>query len=150
MSIFTKLFHRKPPYVHPVFGKMYFQRIPPDKSYWEGRAAFRPTKTEIEVFVDGDENGVAPGASEFYQKVQEHYQDIIARFHPEIVRQLRELSVKPVSADFGSTCRVSSVSIPDTRLRKEWEMGMECVFDGNLHVTVNLEDWQNGTVVIDS
>jgi hypothetical protein len=150
MSFLSNLFRRKPPYVHPTFGKMCFQKVAPDRSYWEGHALFAPTKTEIEVFVDGDASGVAPGTLEFYNKVQEQYHQIVAKFQPEIVRQLRELSGKPLPVDFASTCQPSSVSVPDTRLRKEWDIGMECLFDSNLSVTIDMEDWDKGLVVIDS
>jgi hypothetical protein len=150
MSFWSKLFRPKPPYLHPVFGKMTFQRIAPNKSYWEGRALFPPAKAEIEVFVDGDESGVAPGALQFYEQVQERYQGVVAKFQPEIIRQLRELSDEPLPVDFASTCRPTSVSVPDTRLRTEWDIGMECVFDPNLRVTIEMEDWEKGMVVVDS
>lgn len=150
MSFFSRLFRRKAQYVHPTFGNMCFQKMAPGKSYWEGRALFGPTKTEIEVFVDGDESGVAPGTLEFYEKVQERYPGIVAKFQTEIVRQLRGLSHKSLPLDFASTCRLSSVSVPDARSRKAWDIGMECVFDPGLSVTIEMEDWEKGVVVVDS
>ena len=129
---------------------MYFQRHAAGKSYWEGRAFFRASKTEVEVFVDGDENGVAPGAVEFYEEAQQRYQSVVTKFQPEIVRQLRGLSKEQFPADFESTCRVSSISVADTRLRREWSIGMDCFFDENLKITIEMDDWVNGTVVVDS
>ena len=150
MSFLSKLFGNKPPYVHPVFGKMFFVKGRPNKSYWEGRALFGPAKTEIEVLVDGDEDGVAPGALQFYEEVQKRYQGVVARFRPEICRQLSDISKKQIPADFDSTCRVTLVSVADTRFRTEWHIGMDCVFDRNFSVTIEMKDWENGIVVVDS
>ena len=75
---------------------------------------------------------------------------MVTKFQPEIIRQLRGLSKEQLPVDFETTCRVSAVSVVDTRLRQEWSIGMECLFDQNLHVTIEMDDWENGVVVVDS
>jgi hypothetical protein len=42
------------------------------------------------------------------------------------------------------------ISMAETRHRTEWHVGMECLSDPNSDVTIEMTDWKNGSVVVDS
>jgi len=150
MSFISKLFRKKPSYIHPVFGTMGFSNIRSGQSYWEGHAYFAPTKTTIEVFVDGDESGVAAGTEEFYEEAQKRYQGLVIAFRPEINRQLSGLSKIRVPDDFDASYRLSSISVIDRKIRSDWTLFFDCLFDENFSVSIELDDWDHGIVTVDS
>ena len=141
---------KKSTYIHSVFGEMAFVRIADGESYWEGHAFFSPTRTTVEVFVDGDESGVAGGAKEFYEEVQRQYPRIIAEFRPEIDRQCGAFSEERISADFDSAYCLSSVSVAGMKTRKDLVLGFDCLFDETFSVSIELSDWEHGVVIVDS
>ena len=150
MSFLSKIFAKKPAYVHPVFGTMTFVNAGAGRSYWEGHADFAPANATIEVFVDGDESGVASRAEDFYAEIQTRYSSIVALFRPEMDRRMIELSKERVPESFEDAYRLSSVSVVDTTIRKDWTLGFDCLFDDGFSISIELSDWEHGVVVVDS
>src|ERR1700680_3301643 len=98
----------------PVFGSMLYMG---DKlEYWEGKAHFSPTGTEIEVFVSGTSDDSMSQQHGFYETVCLRWSE----WSPQITAKVR-LEAQPDSRE---GLEVSSMSIPKSGFiaDAEWEV----------------------------
>ncbi|SMF48887.1 hypothetical protein SAMN02745866_03202 [Alteromonadaceae bacterium Bs31] len=128
----------------PVFGEMGFA-----KSYWEGCCIFPPIEKEIEIFADGNEEGVFDTQHAIYRKIVESYASLKDQISPLLIEEGESWEKESID-NAEETFNLTAISISGSELNS-----MECVFmfESNLTGTptfdVQVKNWHTtGTVEI--
>ncbi len=94
--------------------------------YWEGKAHFSPTGTEIEFFVDGEADSNMKQQHQFYEVVSSRWRELL----PQITERVR------LETDFtaGDELSISSMSIPDALFsdHADWEVSFDAEPSGHI------------------
>ena len=119
MNILEFLFRNKPWLIKKtinddIFGLMWFNK---DKNseynHFQGHLFFKPTNSEIDVFIDSDKLGIDPKQKMFFNEIIEKYSEITDKSSSEITKYLINKHKKPISAiNFKREFRLYATSIP--------------------------------------
>ena len=133
----------------PTFGQLKFRRTFGlfGAGFWEGEVFFRPTNTQVEVFVPASRKGPSDWQRAFLPQLEDHYQ--------EFLHQVRDIVVDTPLSYFGpdffgklmpelrwEDFELDSIGIP--RLEKssfKWILSYLYVPMGQTY-SVNFEDWK--------
>lgn len=148
---FFNLFKKQPTIQDEFFGKLTFIDFrDSSKDYFEGRGKFSPTNDEIEYLVDGDIIGPTKEQRDFYKKIEDSYDEIIAKISPLIEQEFRNWKEDFEIKDFRKEFTPIGLSIP--RLTAEviaWNISFNTIHDRNHQITVDLENFEPEGVLID-
>jgi hypothetical protein len=125
----------------PVFGSMLY--MGDELKYWEGKAHFAPTGTEIEVFVDGTSEDSMSQQHGFYESVCQRWSEWSAQITAKV-----RLEAEP---DSRGNLQVSSMSIPKSQLidDTEWEVSFSTQSSGYFY-TVQMKGANPESIAWDS
>lgn len=72
------------------FGNLRYLR---DARFWEGRAAFAPTGTEVEVLISGHSSGPTEQQRIFFSELQERYNSLWAELHRTLAIEAQRVHI---------------------------------------------------------
>src|ERR1700758_3892167 len=114
----------------PIFGSMLY--IGDRLRYWEGKAAFPPTDSTIEVFVNGSADDSMEQQHKFFRRILQEWPTLgetVGRFLLEQWHQ-RESGIRVESP--GAWFRISSLCIPNGEIDDAtWEISFAIPSDLN-------------------
>ena len=132
----------------PVFGSMLYMgdRL----KYWEGKAVFKPTNANIEVFVDGTlENGMEQ-QRDFYQQVMREWPILRENIGRVILQRWHERTPKLSDDSLWNLFTVSSISIPRASMEgAQWEISFVTSSDPNHLWTMRMNGRQPQQLSVD-
>ena len=136
----------------PTFGRLRFQRTHhSERSYWEGAGVFTPTGTNIEYFIDADEEGPGPEQRALYRVMQSRYPELRLTLTPLLVHAYREWCNEAPPPDIWGVFTLASLSVPRAESpAMHWEMTFDCRDDDEHIFTAVMLGWEvEGPIRID-
>ena len=133
------------------FGKLTFMSFKdPAKNYFEGKGKFRPTGDEIEYFIDADLIGPTHEQRNFYNRVQDSYDELVSRITPLIEDEFKNWKEDFKIKNFKKEFTLVAVSIPRLNTNPTtWDMSFETIHDSDHQVTVDFKDFEPVGILID-
>ena len=120
------------------------------KNYFEGKGKFKPTGDTIEYFVSGDLTGPTNDQREFYNKLQDTYDEITSKVTPLIEDEFKNWKDDFKIKDFKKEFKLVAVTIPRLQTKPTtWNMSFETIHDDNHQITVDFKDLEPDGIVID-
>jgi hypothetical protein len=120
------------------------------KNYFEGKAIFKPTGNEIEYFIKADLSGPTTDQRDFYDKVQNSYDEIISKVIPIIEDELKDWKEDSRIKDFKKEFKPVALTIPRMTTKPLiWDISFETIHDDNHHVTIDFKDFEPDGSAID-
>lgn len=120
------------------------------RTYFEGKGFFSPTQNETELLIQADTQGPTAAQREFYNKLQNNFEQYIQKIKPLIEDEFRnwkeDFEIKDFKKEFTLVC----LTIP--RLDNKpliWDMVFTTVFDANHHVTIDFINEEPNGILID-
>ena len=133
------------------FGKLTFISFKdPTMNCFEGKGKFKPTGDTIEYTIEADLSGPTNDQRNFYNKVQDLYDEIISKITPLIEDEFKNWKEDFKIKDFKKEFKLVAVTIP--RLSSNaatWAMSFETIHDNNHQVTVDFKDFEPEGILID-
>jgi len=112
----------------PIFGSMLYMGN--KLKYWEGKARFLPSSSEIEVFVDGDMEFPFKRQYEFFERVCGEWQELCQVIAPALQEVFSRANSRPLAAAVWEEFNVRSISIPDSTLdAAKWTISLDAKSD---------------------
>ena len=111
-----------------IFGAMLYMG---DKlSYWEGKAKFPPSNSEIQVFVYANRDGSLEGHYQFFERVCKEWPKLREAIAPKLYELYRDANAKTLPGSTWEEFVVGSISIPDSSFETaEWDISLEAKSD---------------------
>lgn len=134
------------------FGGMNFMEIGKQspRNYFECKKYFQPLGKEIELAVDGDLNESREKQKEFFQKIENGYEEIKIAVLPIIEDTFQNWKENFEIVDFDKEFFLCYLSIPRCNVKPiVWEIAFDNIHDLNHMVTVLMEDWEAKGIRID-
>ena len=127
----------------PVFGSLLFMKMKdPSRSYWEGREWFAPVSAEVQIFVDGGEDGPRPSQHETYNRMAERYPKILHSIEPLLRREYTRTWLGEMGLP-EARFRLNSLSVPAVESESvQWDMDFSCDGQDDWLFTVHMEGWR--------
>lgn len=120
------------------------------KNYFEGKGFFKPTGDEIEFLIRGDVGGPTMEQRQLYTRIQDSYDEIVARVVPLVERELKEWREDNRIRDFKKEFKPVSIEISRIAATPaRWEMTFEAVHEDEHQVTVEFRNLEPENVLID-
>ena len=131
----------------PIFGSMLYMgdRL----KYWEGRARFSPTDSQIEVFVDGAADDDMAEQHEFFEKLVADWPRLREEIWKMLGPSLPKRNSKEQVATTFDQLRLSSISIPKGTIETaEWELSFDDP-SSEYSYTVHMKGYQSVLSVVE-
>jgi hypothetical protein len=122
----------------------------PTKNYFEGKGKFKPTGEEIEYLVGADLSGPTNDQRNFYNKVQDSYEELISRITPLIEDEFKNWKEDFKIKDFKKEFKLVAMTIP--RLNSNaisWDMSFETIHEADHQITVDFKNFEPDGILID-
>jgi hypothetical protein len=126
------------------FGTIRYLR---DARFWEGKARFAPTGSEVEVLIPGGPRGPTSEQYVFYDHLQARYEALWPDLRERLAAEA--LRVQVDTRDFALVC----IDLPDPAAAQspaEWSLGYETSPPSSWYFTVEMDGWTPAEVVTDS
>jgi hypothetical protein len=120
----------------PRFGPLRFLR---DACFWEGRAAFEPVGTDIEVILFGSEAGPTEQQRSFFADVQRHYRALWPAVQTRLLDEARRVKLSDPRFELAAIVLPSNPTAT-----AEWQLTYDTE-PASWHFTVTVQDWQPKT-----
>ncbi len=150
MGLFD-LFKKPPTIKDDFFGVLTFVSFKKSTAdYFEGKGRFKPTGDEIEYFIGADIRGPTNDQRDFYNKVQESYDELVAKFTPLIENEFKNWKSDFKIVNFKKEFKLVAMTIP--RLNDNvitWDMSFDTIHDANHQVTVDFKNFEPEGILID-
>ncbi|MBB6329027.1 hypothetical protein FHS59_004691 [Algoriphagus iocasae] len=120
------------------------------KNYYECNRQFHPKGSEIELGVEGDENGPKQNQKDFFLSIEKKYDEIVISIGPKIEVEFKNWKEDFRIKDFKKEFRPVYMFLP--RCDKQpitWEIAFESDHDLNHLFTVKMKDMSAIKVSID-
>ena len=134
-----KLRFRPPRMSDPDFGSLLFMYIPtaPERSYWECEWKFPNTGTEISISLPGNETGPLPAAREFYLRLPDRFERILAAVRPELQQVFRSWLQTDLPPDVFTLVKLAGFDLEDAMAQPvQWSISFETTGDKWLGITI--------------
>jgi len=132
----------------PIFGSMLY--MGDGLRYWEGKAAFTPTASTIEVFVDGSADDSMEQQHNFFRRILQEWptlSETVGRFLREQWHE-RESGIRVESP--WAWFRILSLSIPNADIDDAtWELSFVTPSDPNQLWTVDMKGLLPERLIVD-
>src|SRR5439155_23081866 len=134
--------------VYPIFGSMLYMgdRL----QYWEGKANFSPTSTEIEVFVDGSAEDSMDQQHEFFQTLSAKWASLSEAIGKMLQEASRDWYPNLPAGSIWDHFSVASLDVPRHVLENaEWEITFSSKDDYGRLFTVHMKGTQPQQASVD-
>ncbi len=126
--------------VDPRFGNLRYLR---DAGFWEGRAVFVPTGTDVEVLIAGHSSGPTDEQRVFFDELQGRYNSLWAELRKTLEIEARRVEIDAVK--FVLVC----VDVPPAGVDRsdgEWALSYQ-TDPPSWHFTVRMRGWTPTDVI---
>lgn len=129
----------------PFFGKLRYQRA----GFWEGKKRLDPLGTEIEVLIDGGEEGPAEANREFYRQFEARYGELEPRIERVLFEELKRWEDEPPDGGIRDEFSLESIDVPRVDASPlEWELIYPSKTTGHFFC-VRMNGWEPVEVRVD-
>jgi hypothetical protein len=143
---------KKPIKIHDdLFGELRFIDFKDSsKNYFEGKGFFPPTQSDTEFLIQADIEGPTSAQKEFYNELQNNFEQYIQKMKPLIEDEFRNwkenFEIKEFNKEFTLVC----LTIPKLDHNPLiWDMAFTTIHDKNHHVTIDFIDKYPNGILID-
>lgn len=137
----------------PFFGTLlYIDLGAKRKSYWEGKRLFRPTRKEIELFIDAPGPDALPNELQraFYSTIESEYTRLLQEAGKLLIPEMEVWLEKKLAVSVEKVFVLTSLKIPNaSREEAEWEMSFDTSLDDEHMCTVTFRGMTPQSVCID-
>lgn len=133
------------------FGSLRFMTFKDStKNYFEGKGILKPTTDEIEYFIEADLSGPTIDQRNFYDKVQNSFDEITSKVTPLIEDEFKNWKEDFKIKDFKKEFKPVALTIPRmTSKPLTWDISFETIHDDNHQITVDFKDFEPDGILID-
>ncbi len=145
MNIIDFIFRNKPWLIRKslhddTFGKIWYNKDENSEfNHYHGHFIFKPTNTEIDIFLFSDKDGYDPKQKLFFEKIEKGYQDIIEKSVPKIEELLQKRKRKMIIQDFKKEFTLFAISIPRIP-NKNWTLSFTSEKHALGRITIHFND----------
>ena len=142
MGIFDFLFGKKHRIDDDFFGSMIQMTFKDNsKNYYECNISFQPITTEIELGIEGNENGPIQIQKDFFSSIEKNYDKITASITPIIEDEFKNWKEDFKIIDFKKEFKPVYMFLPSCANKSvTWEIAFESDHDLNHQFTVTMND----------
>jgi hypothetical protein len=120
------------------------------KDYFEGKGKFKPTGDIIEYFIKGDIIGPTVEQRDFFNKIQDSYDEIIAKVSPIVEDEFKNWKDDFKILDFKKEVRLVAVTIPRIQARPLiWDMSFESIHEHDHQIVIDFKDFEPDASTLD-
>jgi hypothetical protein len=148
-----KLRFAPPKFEDPDFGPLtyIFVSNKPDRSYWEGKWTFPPTRSEVLVFFPGLETGPRPESRAYYLGLPRRFDTIMAAVTPTLSAVFQRWYNRPIATEVWSDVTLTAFDIDDAGISPtKCDISFETKGDKWLGITIPLIGDAPGIPVVDT
>ena len=149
-----KLRFSPPRFLDPEFGELIYMYIPanPSESYWEGEHwSFAHTKTEIAVFLPGDESGPLPQGRDFLLGIADRYEEALSASVLRLREVFTEYLNRSLPQDIFSEVKLVAIGIEDVKTTPiSWDISFETTGDDWLGIKIPFVGMESQPAVVDT
>ena len=133
------------------FGQLRFMDFKDSsKNYFEGKGLFKPTNNETEYLIQADIEGPTESQKEFYNKLQNNFEQYVQKIKPLIEDEFRNWKEDFEINDFNKEFNLVCINIPRLESKPlKWNMAFTTVHDLNHHVTIDFVNDEPDGILID-
>jgi hypothetical protein len=126
-----------------IFGIMWYNKEKdPEFNHYQAHFTFRPTNSEIDIFLDSDKDGFDSKQKSFFKEIEKKYQDIIEKSVFPIEELLQKKKGKTIKIqDFRKEFALFAISIPRIP-NKKWTLSFTSEKHSLMGITVQYNDWE--------
>ncbi len=147
MTILNLLFPNKPwlfkkTITDDIFGLMWFKKQENSEfDHYQGHFIFRPTKSEIDIFIDSDRNGIEPRQKTFFKEIDTRYFESIEKSKRPIEEFLNKKNNQYIKiVDFDKEFQLFAISISRIPSQK-WSFSFSSEKFAIYGLTVKFKNW---------
>lgn len=129
-----------------TFGKTWYNKEKnPEFNHYQGHFIFKPTNTEIDIFLDSDKEGYESKQKSFFKEIERNYQEIVDKSGILIEELLQKKKGQKIKIqDFRKEFTLFAISIPRIPNQK-WTLS----FTSEKHSLMGITVYYNGWDVVD-
>ena len=123
--------------VDPLFGRLRYQKR---AGFWEGRTFFEPANREMEILVDGDENGPTEAQRDFYRTLERRYAALLPDLETVLIEAAGDWEGGLAHDEVWQTFTLIGIDIPLPGDSPHWELSYAHARDDH-SFDVQMEGW---------
>jgi hypothetical protein len=125
-----------------TFGKIWYNRNKnPEFNHYQGHFIFKPTNTEIDIFLDSDKDGLDPKQKLFFKEIERRYPEIMKKSPSPIQELIQNKKGKTILIkDFTKEFTLYAISIPRIP-HKKWTLSFANKKNPLEGITIQFNDW---------
>lgn len=155
MGVFHNLKLRlSPPRItDPDFGSLVFMFVPnaPERSYWECEWLFPKTGTLVSIGLDGGESGPVPEARQFYLRLPDKFEQILAAARPRLEEVFKTWLVQDLPQDIFTAVKLAGLGVDDPKSDPvRWDMSFETTGEKWLGIRIPFEGNAPQKAIVDT
>jgi hypothetical protein len=134
-----------------IFGELRFiDSKDSSKNYFEGKGFFTPTQNDTEFLIKADIEGPTSTQKEFYNELQNNFEQYIQKIKPLIEDEFRNWKENFEIKDFNKEFSLVCLTIPRIEIKPLiWDMAFTTIHDKDHHVTIDFIDRDPNGILID-
>ena len=129
--------------VDPVFGELRYQKV----GFWEGWIFFRPVNENVEILIDGNEEGPRESQRDLVSQIEKRYPDLVKE---AIVRAQQEVKRGKWAANVkAEEFKLEAIDLPKVEIEPNKFSLSYLHLPSGCHCKIDFEAWKATAVLVE-